>query len=72
MIAHTRIQSPFITHSQSPLLAAIGTEQRRRQGLFLSDEDWRNLLEEPKVVIGDLEGLLTPRIATGLLHLEKV
>jgi hypothetical protein len=62
MIAHARIQSPFITHSQSPLLAAIGAEQRRRQGLFLSGEDWRNLLEEPEVVISDLEGLRAPRI----------
>jgi hypothetical protein len=71
-IACALVEIELIALRKPPLKPTVRTERGRRDGLFLSGNNGRELIDESEIVIGDLEGLLAPRIAAGELHGNEV
>lgn len=61
-VTSAMVKLSLVAIHQSTLLPAIGAERWGREQKFFPSEYRRKLLQESKIIVGDLERLATPRI----------
>ena len=66
------VKASLIAPLKSPLLPAIGANLWRRDGKFLSTDDWADFIEKREIIIRYFKGCFAPAVGTNLLHAASV